>query len=98
MSSFTVPNTAVVLLPRNVSRKSLSIQNEDGTDIVYVKREEGEALTVSATDHDFRIGPGSSLTLTTSEDGNQQVGGRFTGIASANTPRVATFETEDISR
>lgn len=98
MASFTVPNSAVVILPRNVTRKSFSIQNEDGTDIVYVKREEGESLSVSATDHDFKIGPGSSLTLTTIQDGTQQVGGRWTGIASANTPRVATFETEDIAR
>jgi hypothetical protein len=98
MASVTIPNSATVILPRNVSRKSFSIQNEDGTDIVYVKREEGEALTVSATDHDFRIGPGSSLALTLNEDGSQQVGGRWTGIASANTPRISFFETEDVVR
>lgn len=98
MASFTIPNTATVILPRNVSRKSFSIQNEDGTDIVYIKREEGQSLTVSATDHDFRVGPGSSVTLTLNEDGSQQVGGRWTGIASANTPRLGVFETEDIVR
>ena len=98
MSSVQLSTSASVVLPRNVSRKSFSIQNEDGTDIVYVKREEGAALTVSATDHDFRIGPGSSLALTLNEDGSQQVGGRWTAVASANTPRIAFFETEDVVR
>lgn len=98
MSSRTVSNVASELIPRNSSRKSLIIQNEDGSNIVYVKNERSESTTVSATDHDFKIGPGSVLALNSLLDGAAAIRGRFTIIASANTPRVAFFETEDNDR
>lgn len=90
--------TATEILPGNTSRISMVILNEDATDIVYVKREQGEALTVSATDHDFRIAPGASLSLSNLIDGSANIQSRYTAIASANTPRVSFFETENIRR
>ena len=98
MSSRTISNVASELLPRNASRKSFVIQNEDAADIAYVKLERAENTTVSATDHDFRLGPGASLALNASTDGVQAIQSRITAIASANTPRLSFFETEDIVR
>lgn len=98
MSSRTISNVAQELLPRNASRKSFVIQNEDSADIAYVKLERAENTTVSATDHDFRLGPGASLALNASTDGVQAIQSRITAIASANTPRLSFFETEDIVR
>lgn len=98
MASRTISNVASELLPRNASRKSFVIENEDSVDIVYVKLERAENTTVSSTDHDFRLGPGAALALNTNTDGIQAIQSRITCIASANTPRVSFFETEDTLR
>lgn len=98
MSTRTVSNVASEVLTRNTLRKSFVIQNEDGTDIVYLKRERSENTTVSTTDHDIKLGPGASFSLNSLNDGYQAIVDRWTAIASANTPRVAIFETEDQPR
>lgn len=98
MASKLLSTSAEVLLPRNINRKSLIIQNEDTTDSIYLKRERTETPAVSATDHDWKIGPGGSLALNSVTDGTQAIQDRYTVVASANTPRVAFFETEDIIR
>jgi hypothetical protein len=98
MASKLVSNVAGELLPANASRKSLFIQNEDTVDTVYIKRERSEFTTVSATDHDIRLGPGAATGLNSLLDGSNAIQARYTVIASANTPRVAYFETEDIQR
>lgn len=98
MSSKTISTAASEILPSNTNRKSLSIVNEDTTDTVYVKRERAEFTSVSSTDHDFRLGPGGSMTLNSQSDGTQAIQARYTGVASANTPRVSFFESEDITR
>jgi hypothetical protein len=95
MSTKTLSNQAGEVLGRNSVRKSFVIQNEDGTDIVYLKRERSENTTVSAIDHDIKLGPGASFSLNSLNDGSQAIIDRWTGIASANTPRIAYFETED---
>lgn len=98
MASFTISTAASEACPSNVSRKSLVIQNEDQTDSIYLKRERAENTTVSSIDHDIKLGPGSSISLNSLLDGMQAVQGRFTCIASANTPRISVFESEDILR
>jgi len=98
MPTRILTTTAVELLPRNSLRKSLVFQNGDTTDAIFVKRERAETPTVSATDHDHRIGPGGSVSLNFGTDGKETTQDRWTGIASANTPRIAFFETEDIVR
>lgn len=98
MSSRTLSITAVEILPANNYRKSLVIQNEDTTDSVFIARERGEAILVSSTVHDFKIGPGASLSFNSQTDGLEAIQARYTGIASANTPRIAFFESEDIKR
>lgn len=85
-------------MPRNSLRKSMLISNEDTTDSVFVKFERSENTTVSSTDHDHKIGPGGIITLNSVNDGTQKIQSRVTFIASANTPRVAWFETEDVVR
>lgn len=98
MATRTVSTGAAELIPANASRISLAIQNEDGTDSVYIKREGNDGLTVSATDHDWKIAPGGSIAFNSTIDGTQGIQARYTAIASANTPRVAILESEDIRR
>jgi hypothetical protein len=98
MASRTISATASEAIPANANRKSLVIQNEDTTDAVYVMREAGEAVLVSATVHDIKLGPGSSISVNSLLDGIKAVQARYTCIASANTPRIAVFESEDILR
>jgi hypothetical protein len=98
MSTKTVSTAASEVLTRNTIRKSFVIQNEDGSDVVYLKRERSENTTVSSTDHDIRLGPGSSFALNSLNDGIQAIVDRWTAVASANTPRIAYFETEDQPR
>lgn len=88
----------VEIIPANATRKSLAILNEDSTEVIYIKREYGEALTVSATDHDWKIGPGGAISFNSLLDGSTGVQSRYTVVAGANTPRIAFFETEDIKR
>jgi len=95
MPSLTLSTQATEILPSNASRKSFVIQNEDTTDTVYLKRERAETTTVSSSVHDIKLGPGSSISLNSQTDGTQAIQGRWTGIASANTPRIGFFETED---
>jgi hypothetical protein len=98
MPSKTITTGAVEIIPRGTYRKSLVIQNTDTTDTVFIKREHGEGLTVSSTDFDIKLGPGASVALSSTVDGMEAIQSRYTGIASANTPRIAFFETEDIKR
>lgn len=98
MSTRLTSVAAAEVLPRNISRKSFAIQNEDTTDSVFIKFERSENTTVSATDHDFKLTPGSVLALNTNNDGVQAICARITGVASANTPRISFFETEDVVR
>ena len=85
-------------MPKNTMRKSLIISNEDTADSVFIKFERSENTTVSATVHDHRIGPGGLIALNYGTDGLEQTQSRITIIASANTPRVSWFETEDVKR
>lgn len=95
-----VPTSVVAseLVPKNTMRKSIMFLNEDAVNVVYIKRERSEATTVSATDHDHRIGPGASFGLNSTLDGKEWIIGRYTVIAGAGAPNVAVFETEDIIR
>jgi hypothetical protein len=98
MPNIVTSIVAVEVLPRNTARKSLVFLNEDAADSVFIKKERAENTTVSATDHDYRIGPGGVIALNSVNDGTQAIQERWTCIASANTPRLAYFETEDITR
>jgi len=89
---------AAEILPRNTVRKSVVFLNEDAADSIFIKKERSENTTVSATDHDYKIGPGGVIALNNVNDGSQAIQERWTCIASANTPRIAFFETEDITR
>jgi hypothetical protein len=98
MPSLTLSTSASEILPSNASRKSFVIQNESTADSVYIKKERAETTSVSSTDHDLLLGPGASMALNTANDGAKAIQGRWTGVASANTPRISWFETEDILR
>lgn len=98
MATRTVSTAASELFPRNSSRKSWIITNEDSADSVFLKFERDENTTVSATIHDYKIGPGGNIASNTLTDGLSTIQSRVTVIASANTPRVSWFESEDIVR
>lgn len=98
MPSILTSIAVAEVLPRNTARKSLVFLNEDAADSIFIKKERSENATVSATDHDYRIGPGGVIALNSVNDGTQAIQERWTCIASANTPRLAYFETEDITR
>ncbi len=94
----TTSVAASLLVNPNRLRKSVLFVNEDATDSVYLKFEKNSALTVSATDHDVRLSPGASFSLNSTLDGVEQIQGRWTVIASANTPVVSILETEEARR
>lgn len=98
MATKTVSTAASEVIPRNTSRKSLAIQNEDTTDSVYIKREDANTPTVSSTDHDWKILPGGSIAFNSLIDGIEAIQARYTAISSANTPRISYIESEDIRR
>lgn len=98
MASKLTSITAGEVVPRNTQRKSFVVQNEDTTDSIFLKRERAETPTVSSTDHDHRIGPGGAIALNDFNDGKEAVQDRWTAVASANTPRISFFETEDVKR
>lgn len=98
MPSLTTSGSAQELVLRNRLRRSFVVQNEDSAIAVFVKRERDGALTVSATDHDHRLGPGGALALNFGTDGNEAIQDRWTIIAASGTPRVSWFETEEIVR
>lgn len=94
----TTSITAREVIPQSALRKSLVLQNTDGTDIIYIARERNSALAVTSTNYDIKLGPGASLSLSSLLDGTEAIQDRYTAIASANTPILAVFETEDIKR
>lgn len=98
MASRTISTAAEEILMRNLHRKSFVIQNEDASISVFLKQERVVTPTVSATDHDHRIGPGAAIAINSDVDGKESIQDRWTIIAASGTPRVSFFETEDISR
>lgn len=98
MATRQLSTNAEEIFPRNRYRKSFVVQNEDTSDAIYMKREREPNTSVSATNHDHRIGPGGSLSVNSLLDGTEQIQDRWTIVADANTPRVSFFETEDIVR
>jgi hypothetical protein len=98
MATKLTSTTAAEVVPRGTLRKSIIFQNEDATDTIYLKRERAETPTVSSTDHDHRLSPGGILTLNYGTDGMAPTQDRWTAVASANTPRLSFFESEDVVR
>jgi len=98
MPSKTLSTVATEIIPSNSARKSLFIQNEDTQQVIYVKKERSESTSVSATDHDYRLGPGAAMAINNLTDGTEAIQARYTGIADGATPRIAFTESEDIRR
>lgn len=90
--------TARELVPQNKLRKSITFMNVDATDTVYLKKERPGVTTVTSTDFDIRLSPGAAYSLNALLDGVSAIQDRYTVIASANTPSVSIFETEEIER
>lgn len=98
MASLTLSTSASEVLLPNRNRKSFAVGNEDSAIAIFLKYEKGTALSVSSTDHDFRLGPGEGVGLNAGLDGDEHVKGRWTAVAASGTPRVSVFESEDIRR
>lgn len=90
--------TPSLLLVRNRLRKSFLLQNVDGTNAVYVKRERGPVLTITSSDYDFRLPPGSSFALNSDVDGKESIQDSWSVVSAAATPSIAVLETEDTIR
>jgi hypothetical protein len=97
MPTLTLSGVAEELIPRNRLRKSIVVQNEDAALLVYLKWERN-TTSVSNTDHDHRLSPGSSIALNFGNDGVEKIQDRLTVIPSAGNPIVSFFETEDVVR
>lgn len=98
MSSRTITTTASELILENRLRKSFVVQNEDASINIFIKKEKPGSATVSATDHDHRLGPGGAIAINNSTDGKEAIESRWTIVSSSGTPRVSFFETEDVVR
>ena len=98
MPTITATITAAELIQRNLLRRSMIFQNEDASIAVFIKRERAVTPTVSATDHDHRIGPGGNIALNFGTDGEPAIKDRWTVIAASGTPLISFFETEDLTR
>lgn len=90
--------TPALLIPRNRSRKSFIVQNVDASIVVYLKRERAQTPTVSASDFDYRIGPGAAVAVNSFLDGTEAIQDSYTVVAASGTPSVAWTETEDVTR
>ena len=98
MASRTITDSASELLPQNRLRKSFVIKNEDSAINVFMMFERPGTSAVSTTVHDHRIGPGGALAVNSLTDGLREIQERVTIIAASGTPRVSSFETEDVPR
>lgn len=98
MATKLTSTAAVELIPQNAGRKSFVFQNEDTTDSIFIKKERPGNLSVSSTDHDYKIFPGGTIALNYLSDGEEAIQERWTCIASANTPRICFTETESFKR
>lgn len=94
MATRTITNAASELIPENFLRRSFVVQNEDGAINVFIKKERPGSNTVSATDHDHRVGPGATLGFNSTLDGEEAIESRWTIIAASGTPRISIIETE----
>lgn len=86
------------LVPQNMLRRSMVLQNIDGAITVYVKRERPGGTTVTSADFDFQIPPGGSFALNSLLDGEEAIQDRYTVVAASGTPNIAFFETEQQKR
>ena len=93
-----VSTVATQLIPQNMLRRSLVIQNVDSSIDVYFKRERPGVTTVTAADFDFRLTPGGSIALNSLLDGEEAIQDRYTAISASGTPNIAIFETEQNKR
>ena len=94
----TTSTTAALAITRNRERKSFLLQNVDGAIVIYVKRERGPVLTISASDYDFRLSPGAGFALNSDVDGKEAIQDSYSVLAATGTPQLAVFETEDFIR
>ncbi len=98
MSTKLAGTGAAELVPQNSLRQSFTFQNEDTTDSIFIKKERPGNTTVSSTDHDYKLFPGGTISLNYQTDGVEAIQERWTFISSANTPRIAFVETENVKR
>lgn len=94
----TLTGSAQELIPQNMLRKSMVIQNVDSSITVFIKRERPGTTSVSASDFDLRLPPGGSVALNSFLDGKEAIEDRYTIIPASGTPQVAIFETEENKR
>ena len=99
MPQIATSGTAARLIPQNSQRVSLLMMNLDATDNIF-----GDADTkvpssgLTTSNASIRLGPGAAISINRLTDGLAQIQDSYTFIASANTPILAWFETENFNR
>ena len=96
MPQFATSVTAATPIPENRLRRSLHLFNDDATDKIFLDAKKNAAITAATASIVLNAKSGFSLNI--NSDGEFTLTGSFQAIASANTPNLIWFETEDIRR
>lgn len=96
MPQFATSVTAAKAVPQNRLRKSIVFTNIDTIDSIFLDNK-GSALLTTAN-AGIRLRPGDSIAFNKLIDGDAEITDAWTTIASANTPTLLWFETEEVQR
>lgn len=85
-----------IVVPQNKLRKSIIFKNIDATDSIFLETGNGTGVTSSTAG--LKLAPGGILTFNSFLDGESTIQNQWFAIASANTPKLLWYETEDVQR
>jgi len=96
MPQFTLSTTASIPVPQNRLRKSIVFTNIDTTNDIFIDTR--QIPTITTTNAGIRLRPNDSIAFNDLIDGKPQVTDRWQAIASAGSPILLWFETEEVER
>ncbi len=96
MPQVATSGTAAVAAPANLYRKSIVFRNLDSTNNIYLDTMPTAVLTTGNAG--IILKPGDTIAFNSSIDGEIQLHGTWSAIASGGTPTLLWYETEDIQR
>ena len=96
MPQNAISTTASLPIPESGHRKSIVFTNIDTTNDIYL--DTSLIPTITVNNAGIRLRPNDSIALSDMIDGKPQIQDSWQAIASAGTPTLLWFETEDIKR
>lgn len=84
---FTTTTSAQLAIPGNARRKSLTISNDDSTNVIYIMAAAANPNPITTGTATGRIGPGLTGAFTLNDDGPLVTQSPFWVIATAGTPK-----------